>query len=195
MPSLPCVAVALPETDQSVRGIEDDDNQHDTEDELPGIGEVSGRVEAHALEYRRSREGSKSVGAAPEDRNEDELARFGPIAEFGRGDLLNDRHQRAADAAEKCRDHIPDEQDATGRRPQIFEPGFVRLDGTQHVSKWAMEIALYPIKRANRDQETHIKDDVLEGFGRERKPKQGRPRDSDAIRTTGVVEHLFQQRP
>src|SRR4051812_13217660 len=107
MPSLPCWAVTLPETDQAVRGIEDDGNQHDTEDELPAIGEVSGRVEAHALEHRSSRECSKSVGAAAEDRDEHELARLGPIAEFGRGDLLNDRHQRAADAADKCRHHIP----------------------------------------------------------------------------------------
>src|ERR1043166_10187843 len=88
MPTLPCLAVALPETDQAIRGIEDDDDQHDTEDELPGIGQVSGRVEAHALEHRRSRECSKSVGAAAEDRNEYELARLGPIAEFRRGDLL-----------------------------------------------------------------------------------------------------------
>src|SRR3954467_15249851 len=106
MPSLPCCAVALPETDQAVRGIEDDDDQHDTEDELPGIGQVSGRVEAHALEHRRSCECSKSVGTAAEDRNEYELARLRPVAEFGRGDLLNDCHQFAADAAEKCRDDI-----------------------------------------------------------------------------------------
>src|SRR4051812_31457593 len=145
MPSLPCFAVALPETNQAIRGIEDDDDQHDTEDELPGIGEVSGRVEAHALEHRRSGERSKSVGAAAEDRNEYELARLGPIAEFGRGDLLNDCDQRAADAAEKGRNHIPDQQDSTRRCPEIFEPGFVGLNGTQHVSEWAVEIALHAI--------------------------------------------------
>src|ERR1044072_9644848 len=98
MPALPCLTVALSETDQAIPGIEDDDDQHDTEDELPAIGQVSGRVEAHALEHRRSRECSKSVGAAAEDRNEYELARLGPIAEFRRGGLLNDRPPRARDA-------------------------------------------------------------------------------------------------
>src|SRR3954464_4162882 len=117
MPSLSRLAVALPETDQTIRGIEDDDDQHHAEDELPRIGEVSGRVEAHALEHRRSCECSKSVGAAAEDRNEYELARLGPVAKLGRGDLLNDRHQSAADAAEKCRDDIAYKQDATRRRP------------------------------------------------------------------------------
>src|ERR1044072_1688521 len=116
MPALPCLAVALPEPDQAIRGIEDDDDQYDTEAELPAVAQVSGRVEAHALEHHRSRECSKSVGAAAEDRNEYELARLGPIAEFRRGDLLNDRHQRAADAAEKCRDHIADEQHAQRTR-------------------------------------------------------------------------------
>src|SRR6478609_5776743 len=103
MPSLPGLTVALPEADQAVRRVEDDDDQHDAEDELPGVRQVRGGIEPYAFEHRRSSERAESMGAAAQDRDEHELAGLGPEAELRGGDLLNDLYQRAADSTEKCR--------------------------------------------------------------------------------------------
>src|SRR4051812_47272255 len=99
MLSLPGLTVALPEADQAVRRVKDDDDQHDAENELPGVRQVRGGIEPHAFEHRRSGERAEGMSAAAEDRDEHELAGLGPEAELRGGDLLNDRYQRAADAA------------------------------------------------------------------------------------------------
>ena len=96
MPPVLGLTVALPEADQAVRRIKDDDDQHDTEDELPGVRQMGGGIEPHAFEHRSTRERAESMGAAAEDCDEHKLTRLGPEAELGRRDLLNDRYQRAA---------------------------------------------------------------------------------------------------
>src|SRR5215475_3090658 len=101
MPSLAGLTVALPEPDQAVRRIQDDDDQDDAENELPGVRQVRSRVEAYALEHRRTRKGAEGMRAAAENCDEHELARLGPVGEFGRRDLLDHRDQRAADPAQE----------------------------------------------------------------------------------------------
>src|SRR3569833_3216492 len=152
MPSLLRLTVALPEADQAIRRVEDDDDQHNAENELPGVRQVRGRVKAYAFEHRRSRERAEGMGATTENRDEHELARLGPESELGGRDLLNGGNQRAADAAEEGGDHVTYQQHAAGRHSQILEPSFVRLDRPQHVSKRTIEIALYAIERRNGDQ-------------------------------------------
>src|SRR6476660_6475966 len=99
MPSPPGLTVALPKADQAVGRVKDDDDQHDAENELPGVRQVRRGVESHAFEHRSTRKRAEGMGAAAEDRDEHELARLSPEAELGRSDLLDDRYQRAANAA------------------------------------------------------------------------------------------------
>src|SRR3954471_1733021 len=101
MTSLLPPGVALPEADQSVRRIQNDDDQHQAQNELPRVRKLSGRIEADQFEHRSSSECTESMGAAAEDGDKHELARLGPVAKLRRGDLLDHRHQRAADATEQ----------------------------------------------------------------------------------------------
>src|ERR1019366_2205043 len=184
--------VALPEAYQAVRRVENDDDQHHAENELPCVCELSGRIEADDFKHGSPGKRTKSMRAAAEDRDEHELARLCPVAELRRGDLLDDRHQRAANTTEERGNHIADEKHAAGRCSKIFQPRLVRLDGPQHMPERAVEVALHAEECRYRDQQAHIEDDVLEGFRCESQSQQTRTRHANAVRAVGVVEHLLQ---
>ena len=64
MPPVLGLTVALPEADQAVRRVKDDDDQHDAEDELPGVRKMGGRIEADSLEHGGAGKCAEGVGTA-----------------------------------------------------------------------------------------------------------------------------------
>ena len=69
-------AATSDEPDQPCRREQDDRDQHDAEDHLPGVGELGRGVEADELEDRRAGEGAERVAGPAEDGDEHELARI-----------------------------------------------------------------------------------------------------------------------
>ena len=114
------------------------------------------RIEANQFEHRRSGEGAQRIADAAENGNEDELARLGPIGEFRRRDLLGDGDQHAADAAQRRRDDVADQQDAAGGDAEIFQPRLVGLDRAQHVAGRAFQETLHGEGGRDRDRERQV---------------------------------------
>ena len=65
------------------------------------------------------------------------------IGEFRRRDLLGHRDQHAADAAQRGRDDVADQQHAAGGDAEILQPRLVGLDRAQHVPERAVQVALH----------------------------------------------------
>ena len=96
------------QADQSVRRKHDDYDQHDAEDQLPGVDELSRSEKSDRLEHRGAGERTCCAGGSTQDGDKDKFAGFGPVSEFRRCDLLRYCDEYAAEAAEKGRKDISD---------------------------------------------------------------------------------------
>ena len=103
--------------------------------------------------------------------------------------------EHAADAAERRRYHVADEQHASRGYAEVFQARLVGFDGAEHVSPRTVEIALGRDRGQDRDRQRQAQQHEFERLRRERHAGDPRTRNADAVRAVGVVEHLLQQRP
>src|SRR5881394_3579780 len=110
----------------------DDDQQEDTERELPGVREVRARERAYQLEQERGGENGDHAVVAGQDRDEHELAGGGPVAEV-RLDVA-ERHdrERAAHAAEERREDEVRRHHAAHRGTEVLDAQLVLANGERH---------------------------------------------------------------
>ena len=135
------------------------------------------------------------MAGAAEDGDEHELAGLGPVGELRRRDLLRHPNEHAADAAQRRRYDVADQQHTPRGNAEIFQPRLVGLDRAQHVPARTVEVALGDDGGGNRDGERQAQQHKLERLRRERHAGNARAWNADAVRAVGVVEHLLQQRP
>src|SRR5690606_3442256 len=110
---------------------EDHDDEREAKDELPEVGEVGGRCELHGFENQCTQEGPDCMTCATENRNKDVLAGAQPQTEFRSDQTLNERQQTARETHHCGGQQVAAPHDDIGRETQVFQAGFVGLDGCQ----------------------------------------------------------------
>src|SRR6185436_18908292 len=106
----PCASrmtdITVEERPEPLRQENDQDEKRRAEAHLPGVRRKVVRQRMDRAVDQRPDERRDHVARAGEDRDEDELARGGPVGHFGIDMPDRGRRERAADAGEPAGDHV-----------------------------------------------------------------------------------------